>query len=273
MLSNLRRLLGSQSVAAIVMGHSHIMALMAAAQLRLVPGTAKPSGLHVYFFDIWKHEAGYTFTRDVSDAAIKDGLRAAVLDIAARYERSILVTLFGGNVFNVVGMVRHPVPFDCVVPRFPQPADGEAKLLSVSLIEDIMSPWLDLHQRELAAVAGALPFPTFHIESPPIPADGEFCMRTLEQYFRDTFPMGEISPAPLRAKLRAIQSGVYERTCRAVGATFVGAPADATDGEGYLRPEYYGHDGTHGNDRYGELVLRQIEVLSGQRLSWWGLFA
>ena len=45
------------------------------------------------------------------------------------------------------------------------------------------------------------------------------------------------------------------------GAIYLDAPAKAVDGNGFLRDEFCNADPTHGNARYGRLVLDQI--LSG----------
>ncbi len=36
-------------------------------------------------------------------------------------------------------------------------------------------------------------------------------------------------------------------------------PKRGVDGEGFLREEFYANDATHGNWRYGERVIREIE--------------
>lgn len=44
----------------------------------------------------------------------------------------------------------------------------------------------------------------------------------------------------------------------AINVGFIAPPAEAMDAEGYLRRPFWSRDPTHGNKRYGQLVLQQI---------------
>ena len=65
-------------------------------------------------------------------------------------------------------------------------------------------------------------------------------------------------PKELKLQLYNIQSKVLEELATEVNATFIGTTADVLDDEGFLAPDFYNDDPTHGNSAYGAIVLERI---------------
>jgi hypothetical protein len=64
----------------------------------------------------------------------------------------------------------------------------------------------------------------------------------------------------LRYKIWRLHSRIVAERCSELGIAFLPAPRETQDAQGFLRPEFAG-DATHGNEAYGEAVIRQLEAL------------
>ena len=64
-----------------------------------------------------------------------------------------------------------------------------------------------------------------------------------------------IAPAAIRLKLYRVQNRIMQEHCEKAGIGMIHAPAAAQDSAGFLLDEYWDRDPTHGNARYGALVI------------------
>jgi hypothetical protein len=70
-----------------------------------------------------------------------------------------------------------------------------------------------------------------------------------------------VSSPELRMKFWNLQTRVLVEICKELGVEVVMPPRRAVDDAGFLRPEFYANDATHGNWLYGERIVREIERL------------
>jgi hypothetical protein len=71
-----------------------------------------------------------------------------------------------------------------------------------------------------------------------------------------------VAGAGLRWRMWRLTSQLLRAEVAALGGIFLPVPAEACDQEGFLRLDHAA-DPTHGNEAYGELLIRAIEDCGG----------
>lgn len=180
--------------------------------------------------------------------------------LVERLAGKTVISLVGGNTHNQIGLVRHPRPFDFVLPSEPELPADDGELIPSAALETVlhkrMSPALSIMKLLRRHAAG----PMFHLESPPPVADDDYIRASIDPYFQrqGIAELGIVSPR-LRYKLWRLHSELVRRACVALKIEFVACPAEALVG-GFLRAELCGN-ATHANERYGAMLLSQIEAM------------
>ncbi len=227
------------------LGHSHIEAIEKAASA---------AGIPIEAINFWNVRGGPLGQRDAQ------GNPRFFDDIAARISAHVgpVFSHLGGNPPVLIGTLRHPRPFDFVLPSEPDlPLEPGAEVVpSVAvrmLLEKVARPWIGLMQ-ELARLCDG---PVFHVEPPPPSMSSE---RMAKHMIWDLFPgmTREIAPPVFRYKLWRLHSELLRDVCGPLGIQLIPVPAECRTPEGFLRGRYFG-DGTHGNVEYGALMIRHME--------------
>jgi hypothetical protein len=171
-----------------------------------------------------------------------------------------VVSMVGGNVHNQLGLVRHPRPFDFVLPSEPDLPSGDGELIPSGALETVLHKRMTTELTLLRLLKRHAQGPMYHLESPPPVADDEYIRASIDPYFveRGVGELGIVSPL-LRYKLWRLYSGLVRRACVALRINFVPCPAEAMT-NGFLRTELCAN-ATHANERYGSLLLAQLEAL------------
>ncbi|MDE1173228.1 MAG: hypothetical protein PW790_06080 [Parvibaculaceae bacterium] len=160
----------------------------------------------------------------------------------------------------IMGLARHPRPFDFVLPECPHlPLDEDAEILPLEAVRAsllaITQEYLDLIKLVRDTATG----PVFHIEAPPPYADATRLLADIPWMFFGGMQR-QISPAPFRYKLWRLHTQIVRESCRKQGISFIDHPPESVDGNGFLLPAYY-LDSMHVNEAYGALVLAQMRRL------------
>jgi hypothetical protein len=198
----------------------------------------------------------------------------------------VLVDRLAGPVFSfisgnhdVMGLVQHPRCFDLVLPESPDlPVDAAATIVPYHAVRDSMKSLMYQHYLILRALRAEAAGPVFQVESPPPFPDGEVLNAAVDEVLKGWLGPSLIPDAAdpivpvigrrpsnqyLRYKLWRAESDIMRSICTMKGMVFVPHPAESADDEGFLRREFWGDGGTHANELYGELVLRQLRELCG----------
>lgn len=174
-----------------------------------------------------------------------------------------LVTTLRGNEYNIMGLMRHPRPFDIMIPGLVDlPADTYEELIPYATAYSFMFASLKRgHGKQLLRIAKASAAPVFCLSAPAPKEDEAHILRGADTYFRNA-GISEIgvSPAPLRLKLWELQDRALAKFCAEAQVTFLPNPPGTREAGGYLERAYYAGDATHANAAYGRLVLDQIAV-------------
>jgi hypothetical protein len=244
----------------LVIGQSHVAAIRAAAKAHreAFPGEPRTRVIHT-LEEVHAPEFVDVSEGDYSVAAFGANLRAAIQDQIARHD-PIVASVMGGNVHNVLALLRHPRPFDFLLPDEPgPPLDEGAELVPLTLVRAALQARLGpgyARLRALREIAG----PFLQVESPPPVRDADFIARHAEKAFRDR-AQGEIAAAGpgVRWRMWRLSSRLLREAVEALGCRYLPAPSAAQDAYGFLRREFAA-DPTHANEAYGALLIRAIEA-------------
>jgi hypothetical protein len=162
---------------------------------------------------------------------------------------------FGGSEYSVFGLLEAPVRFDFMTASDSSVEPGREVIpyaLVKATLERAMRRAIG-HTRDLRALFQC---PITHVCTPPpfrAVAEGA----RLPTVFQANLHLG-ISPASIRMKLYELYNEIARETYVPLGVDILGVPPGCTDEDGFLLAEFCSVDPTHANERYGELVLRQI---------------
>ncbi|MFC3691113.1 hypothetical protein [Chenggangzhangella methanolivorans] len=200
--------------------------------------------------------------QQIKNGVLREGVAESELEeiAAAAQPGDLIVSVLGGNQFNVFGLMRHPEPFDFIEPGDPDEAlDPEARAIPVKIMEATFERFVRGRDGKLLKKLAGGKATVLHLEAPPPKDDDAFILSHAETYFKklDISTVGLSKPA-LRRKLWRLQSRMTKALCDEIGVVFVPAPDATKDPSGFLKRDYYGRDATHANAAYGVVVLDQI---------------
>ncbi|ATE64028.1 hypothetical protein [Rhizorhabdus dicambivorans] len=237
----------------LVIGQSHIAAIRSAAKTRR---EADPERLRTRVI----HTMEPQYAPEVEGEGFTPALEEAIRDQIAR-NAPLVASASGGNVHNGFALIRHPRPYDFLLSdEDGPPLDPEAEPVTEAQVRAALEEGLvrdRLRLSELKRIAGEV----IQLESPPPVADSGWIAAQADAYFKDRglADLG-VAPAALRYKIWRLHSRIVARYCAELGIAFLPVPAEARDERGFLRLDHAG-DATHGNEAYGEAVIRQLEEL------------
>jgi hypothetical protein len=175
--------------------------------------------------------------------------------------------LRGGVVFSFIGggrhqssvLRRHPQPFDLVLPEAPDlPIDPEAEIVPFGAMRAMLEMSLTRDLSRLEDVVEIATGQVYHFETPP-PMEDEWVKDQRPTKWASHWKLS--STKYLMYKLWRLNSQIIRAHAERLGVVFVERPQGAVNEEGLLRAEFV-ENLTHGNAKYGALVLEQMEALS-----------
>lgn len=237
-------------------GHSHISAIWEAAKYRSRSDVSLEI-LNLRKFEPLRKSEVYSIKGEVEEF-IKKGAE-------------LIFSTIGGNTHNVLGLLKHPQPFDFVLPgREELPFEKNAKLISFDILKERVELQASHKLAILSMVKAVIgnQIPIYHVESPPPIENSEYIISKLDGCFRQTLKQrgidniekNVIASSVLRYKLWRLHSQIFQEHCCEEGISFINVPAEAMSNEGFLLKEFWSHsDVTHANQLYGECILKQLE--------------
>lgn len=238
--------------ALLVVGQSHVAAFRDAARRRREADREAPRTRVI-------HTGAAEYAPELEDdgARFVPPLAEAIRDQLARHAPRV-VSVVGGNVHNVLALIRHRRPFDFRLSGEPAPPlDAGAELLVEGQVAATLAGHMarDLaRMRALAALAG----PPTQLESPPPVRDDAVIRDAADAFFRARGIDGQGVAGPgLRYRMWRLASRLLRAEAEALGGRYLPVPAAARDGEGFLRREFVG-DATHGNAAYADLWIEAL---------------
>lgn len=244
----------------LVIGQSHVAAFRAAARTHR---EAQPAGprtrvIHTLEPQFAPEIEGIADTADLyGEARFGEALVAAIRDQIARHSPRV-VSVMGGNAHNLLSLVRHPRPFDFrLTGEDGPPIDPDAEPIPEALVRAALMDRLH-HDLARLRLLRALVGPFVHVESPPPVYDAALIAARAESRFGAIGSAEAIAPPGLRYRMWRLNSRLFREAVEALGGRFMPVPTEVCDERGFLRPEFAG-DATHGNEGYGEALIRALE--------------
>jgi hypothetical protein len=243
----------------LVIGQSHVAAIRAAAKTHREAFPQEPRTRVIHTLEEgYAPEFEHVVAGDYSAARFGPRLRTAIEDQIARHHPRV-ASVIGGNAHNTLGLMRHPRPFDFLLAgEGGPPRDEGAELIPEALVRATLRLRLEPDFARLRALH-ALSGPFIHVESPPPVRDDGFIAARAEAWFRDR-AAGEMAVAGpgLRWRMWRLSAQLLREAVEGLGSRYLPVPAELRDADGFLDLAFAA-DPTHGNEAYGEALIRAIE--------------
>ena len=243
-----------------MIGQSHVAAIRAAAKVHreTYPDEPRTRVIHT-LEEVHAPEFEGVSRGDYSQARFGRRLVAAIEDQLARHDPRV-ASVIGGNVHNVLALMRHPRPFDFLLSgEEGPPPDVGAEMVPEALVRAALEERLRAdfaRLRLLREVAG----PFIHIESPPPVRDETFILERAEHWFRDR-AQGEmaVAGAGVRWRMWRLLSRLTREAVERLGGRFMPVPEAVRGADGFLRLDHAA-DPTHGNAVFGAAVIAALDL-------------
>ena len=241
-------------------GHSHILTLRFAAAQWKDEFDALGLNLSTHWMgdEIYKEYRVQCLDRGIDGFDFNEDLKNEIFGIDANND--FVISCFGGNAHNVLGLVQHPIPFEF---RFEDELLEESlenlEIIPISLIEEIMQsqggfPETIWSLRNLRNYYSGI---LLHCESPPPIYDEDYLIKYAGP-FAEMFEKNGITHANLRRKLWRLHSRLIKNECDLLGIHFISAPSNFLTLTGFLTENGLAQDTTHASKEYGRSVIYQI---------------
>lgn len=171
----------------------------------------------------------------------------------------ILAITWFGTYHNIFGLLQHEQPFDFFEPGGDENISPDIDIIPYAVLHDQFASMLK-KDKSLGRMVKSSKAKTILLATPPVKGDNDFIKGRTKKYRGSLIAEVGITPAPVRAKLWRLEMRCIEAHCTAVGISFLRAPADSFDPDGFLRPDLYGSDATHANEKYGAMVIDQLRT-------------
>lgn len=176
-------------------------------------------------------------------------------------EQGVLFSFMHGNEHSMLSLVQHAMPYDFRLPWLPE----FALLPGVQPI-----PFEIIHRqmaKALAHVIGCVAMMRsklpgmriVHVMAPP-PIETEAQIKETPEVFREKLMQSGVTPLSIRLKYYWLAARMLTESLRSLGAELLTCPPEAVAPSGAIK-EGYAFGATHGNEAYGEIVLRQMQSL------------
>jgi len=172
--------------------------------------------------------------------------------------RQIFAT-FGGSEHSVLGLLEAPVKFDFMTPADSGLEPGRERI-NFALLRATLAQAMQNGLNHLRHLRKLYDCPITHLCT-PAPFRDLDPDHVLPRVFQENLHLG-VSPASVRRKLHWTHSEIARETCREIGVDFMEVPPESLDADGYLLARYRSKDPTHGNHRYGALMIKHMLELA-----------
>jgi hypothetical protein len=243
-------------ISILFIGHSHVDCIAAAIRDNAVT-TAHVVNINTALKANSQKYRGIISRLLKRENRIHRAIITAVVRAAPVKDPDAICLCIGGNDHNVLGLLENPIPFsvgDAQAGSAP-PDDPDRHFIPYHLIQEYFENRLlldlieDLYDLFPAARK-------FYLNPPPPISDWKH-IKSHPGVFRSKLGAGP-APAPLRLQLYRVQTEVLRKKAGLCGAVFIEAAPDLLNPQGFLSPEYYNADPTHGNAAYGQAMLNDI---------------
>jgi hypothetical protein len=184
-------------------------------------------------------------------------LRPDILDLI-RSRNGPVFSFVGGNRHNRLGLVKHPRPFDFVLPGQPDlPLDPNAEIVPFDAVRNALERESECVLQQIWALSEQCGGSLTQVESPPPAVEAKILEHPGKS--REYIRSNGVAYSMMRLRLWRVYCMIVRSFCERIGLRYLPAPPESMDAAGFLLPELT-RNATHGNGKYGALVLQQLEL-------------
>lgn len=170
------------------------------------------------------------------------------------FKPDVVCLSIAGNQHNIITLFERPQPFTVGGEVF----DSKPRTsIPLQMMKDTINHKNSVNRETITELHSEFPDAEFMYICAPPPISDTSTIRHLPELFEKMSKAG-YAPDGLRTAVYKLQSDWYQNVAEENGAAFLPPPAEAVTDHGMLASEYCGGDPTHGNKKYGALVLDQI---------------
>ena len=238
----------------LIIGHSHVFALRRANKNMEIDGA---DSFEVDFLEMQNSRYSPNIVGP-APLELNPSLQSDLVEISKNTD--FVVSCARGGEHNILGLLRHPKPFDFFLSESPDRSiEREASLIPEGLVSDRLRMTTKMLRIYLHKLRELIPskIPILQLESPPPIPSVNHIMKYKGAYSERMDELG-ISPKNLRYKLWRVYGNLVSEYCNECGVQYIKVPKLAQDSEGFLVEEAWNNDPTHGNEYYGKLALENL---------------
>lgn len=203
-----------------------------------------------------------SFSSEMDGGEFSADVKGAIQCLVGEYN-PIIASAIGGNSHAALTLIATK-RIDFVLSHDDAlPIDEEATIITEAQMADRLRPGLEhdlIRLRALRQLVG----PFWHLESPPPVRRKDWLEEKAEAFFTanpDFRAMGIAEPG-IRYRAWRLANRIIKAELDRLGCGYVPVPRIVCGEAGMLRPSH-GRDATHGNQQFGEQVLRALEAAAG----------
>jgi len=186
----------------------------------------------------------------------------AIADAISKFNESFNAThiciCLTGNQHNVLGILEHPQPFDVGREDIGASTDDDGRhFIPYQTMLDTLRK-----QTGNSRALGRAIFDRFGtaqriVLAPPPPIGDWEHISKFPGVFAEKIDLGP-APAPVRSTLYRIFLQALAEMAEDLDASFIAPDERVTTEDGFLKPEFYSPDPTHGNGDYGRIMIDEV---------------
>ena len=182
-----------------------------------------------------------------------------------RFKPEVLVSMTNRCTYFGVGLFEYEEPFDFHLPGSALPIDPSRRIIPYSQVFDSMRLRIYRSLEPLNRLRERFDGPMVNILLQPPLKDGQIYLDRLRGK-RSLLTGQRVTPAAIRLKIYRLQNQITQEASNKINVPTLGAPAEALDKEGYLKPKFAKDQPVHVTAAYGELQFAQImSWIDGER--------
>lgn len=178
-------------------------------------------------------------------------------------ENEFLISVLGGNQHQVLSLIQHPQPFDVLEKNEIYEIEQDVQVIPYQQLLDLLQSGLNGKDgKRIKHLKSLTKAKMIHLVPPAPKENSEHILKKHETHFSNSGIHDKgVSKASLRAKIWRIQVNALKNLSAEWQVAILEPPKGTIEDNSFLKPEFYANDATHANEKYGELILAQLESL------------
>jgi hypothetical protein len=178
-------------------------------------------------------------------------------------DQGTLFSFMHGNEHSMMSLVQHDMPYDFELPwRQDLPLIAGRQPIPFEVVQRQVEKALNPAIACVAMMRSQLARMRLVHVAPPPPVASEARINQAPEVFRERIAKSGITPLSIRLKYYLLSIRMLRDALKPFNVELLECPPESSDANGAIRDEL-AYGATHGNEAYGELVLRQMQVLAG----------